>query len=90
MNRNFLKQIKLIVTLAAVFLSIRVSEACATCFGSPGSTITLAIGNAIVFLLIMVGTVLLGIVSFFCYLAFKAKKFREHEDIMAQKGLKNA
>ena len=90
MNRIFFKQIKFTAVLVAVFLSVRVSQACAVCFGSPGSTITLAIGNAIVFLLFMVGIVLLGVISFFCYLAFKAKKIREHEELLSREGLKNA
>jgi hypothetical protein len=66
------------------------SYGCAVCFGAPGTTVTLAIGNAILFLLGVVGLVLLSIVAFVICLAYRAKKAQSREIVLGLKELTNA
>lgn len=76
---------------AILFFSLAHSSyACAVCFGAPGTTVTLAIGNAILFLLGVVGLVLLSIVAFAICLAYRARKARNREMILGLKELTNA
>ena len=82
--------IRMLLVLGLCFVPKQSILACAVCFSAPGTTVTLAMGNAIVFLLMVVGAVLLGLIVFFGYIAFKAKKFREHQALLGEEGLKNA
>ncbi|MEZ5405634.1 MAG: hypothetical protein R3F23_05470 [Verrucomicrobiia bacterium] len=56
------------------FSSTSMGYSCSACFSAPNSIVSIAIGNAILFLLGVVGMVLLSVVGFIGCLAYRAKK----------------
>ncbi len=65
------------VVLAGGLGALSRAQACATCFGASDSAMAQGMNMGIMSLLGVIGTVLLGVVSFFGYLAWRANRWEE-------------
>ncbi|MBX7156797.1 MAG: hypothetical protein K1X66_00220 [Verrucomicrobiae bacterium] len=72
------------------FSSLDMSYGCTACFSAPNSIVSIAIGNAILFLLGVVGMVLLSVVGFIGCLAYRAKKAKIQATGLEQKEMSHA
>lgn len=67
-----LRALSVVVAMAA--LAPRGAEACAVCFGAKGQPVTEAAGDAILFLLGLVGCVLAAIIAFIVCLVLRGRR----------------
>ena len=69
-----------VVLVAMVMAAGGPAAACTTCLGDPNSPATAAMNNAILTLLLVVGTVQVGFVTLFWQVRRRSKKLREHRE----------
>ncbi|MEM6884183.1 MAG: hypothetical protein AAF571_04070 [Verrucomicrobiota bacterium] len=72
-----MKITKCISILILLSLSANSLMACPTCFGAPGDPISMSIGKAIMFLLVIVMGTVGGIIAFFVSVARRTQKYEQ-------------
>jgi hypothetical protein len=70
---------KIAALLAMGWGALSEAQACATCFGASDSAMAQGMNMGILSLLGVIGFVLLGVVSFFGYLAWRASRWTESD-----------
>ncbi|MCL4180238.1 MAG: hypothetical protein KJ072_21155 [Verrucomicrobia bacterium] len=72
--------VRMAAVLAGSLGALSSAQACATCFGASDSAMAQGMNMGIMSLLGVIGTVLLGVVGFFGYLAWRANRWEESEN----------
>jgi len=72
-----MKLLKYLCPLILLSLTAQSAMACPNCFGAPGDPISMSIGKAIMFLLVVVMGTVGGILAFFVSVARRTQKYEQ-------------